>query len=134
MSPYVPSARAVFLLVLVALSAGLSPRPAQAQSATLTGPDRAEVGASITISWTGPSAAGEFISIDPAGAPPASYGQYVYANSGQTGTLPVPDVPGSYLLRYHTGASGYPVIASRPIEVTDVTAELDGDHSLSAAR
>jgi hypothetical protein len=116
--------RAVVLSLLCVLG-GASARDARAQSATLTGPDRAVVGSSISVSWTGPNATGDFISIDPAGAPTQTYGDYVYANVAQPATLPVPDAPGSYILRYHTSANSYPVIGSRPIEVTDVTAEFD---------
>jgi Ca-activated chloride channel family protein len=111
----------VVLAALASVALCAAP-PALAQSATLAAPAQAAAGSQITLSWTGPSAAQEFISIDPADAPAAQYGPYVYANRAQPAPLQMPDVPGSYLLRYHTGATGYPVIASHPIEVTDVAA------------
>lgn len=125
MPPRARSVRFVFQLplALAALSTGAG--ALRAQSATLTGPDRATAASTISISWTGPTGAQEFISVDPVGAPAAQYGPYIYANVAQPATLTVPDVPGSYVIRYHTSASGYPVIASRPLEVSDVTAELD---------
>jgi len=124
MRPHPPGVRAPLVPFLVVFGATLA-RPLLAQTASLTAPDRAVVGSSITLSWTGPSAAGEFVSIAPAGAPDAQYGAYVYTSAAQPGTLPVPDVPGGYVLRFHLGSTGYPVIASRPIEIADVEAGFD---------
>jgi hypothetical protein len=98
---------------------------ALAQTATLAGPDRAVVGSTISITWTGPSNTQEFISVDASGAPESEYGPYIYANVGQPGSLSIPDTPGNYLIRYHTSASGYPVIASRALTVTDVSATIE---------
>ena len=95
-----------------------------AAQASLEAPAEAAVGSTIAVTWTGPSAAQEFISIDPADAPSSTYGNYFYANAEQPATLEVPDTPGSYLIRYHTSANGYPVIASRPITVTDLAASF----------
>jgi len=125
MCPPFPHVRAFLITLLVVVGSGVGATSLLGQAATLTAPDRAVVGSSITLSWSGPSAAGEFISIDPAGAPDAQYGAYVYANIAQPGTLRVPDVPGGYVLRYHLGRTGYAVIASRPIEVGDVEATFD---------
>ena len=123
MRPRFPHARATpitFLIVFASAASSLL-----GQTATLTAPERAVVGSAVTLSWTGPFAAGDFISIDPAGAPSSQYGTYIYANIAQPGALKMPDAPGSYELRYHMGSSGYAVVASRPIEVTDVEAAFD---------
>jgi Ca-activated chloride channel family protein len=112
----------------IAVAAGLLPlasHPAHAQNATITAPPRVAVGAPIELTWTGPGAAQEFISVDEAGAPQSRYGAYVYASRAQPGNLTAPDVPGSYVLRYHTSAPGYPVIASHALEVVDAEAKFE---------
>jgi len=112
-----PRSRSLSLLVVGLL---LGPVAAAGQSASIEVPPEAPVGSDVSVSWTGPNTPQDFISIDPAGAPSAQYGNYIYANVAQPATLPVPDVPGSYEIRYHTSESGYPVIGSRAIRVTDV--------------
>jgi hypothetical protein len=113
------------LATLFALASGVRPGILVGQSATLTAPDRVVVGSMISLSWTGPSEALEFISIDPAGAPEVQYGSYVYARVAQPAELRAPDVPGAYVLRYHQGNAGYPVLASHAFEVTDAQATFD---------
>jgi hypothetical protein len=83
------------------------------------------VGAPVEVTWTGPSAGREFISIDEAGDPESSYGNYVYADRAQPATLVAPDLPGQYVIRYHSGSAGYAVLASRPLEVVDVEATFE---------
>ena len=100
----------------------LIPIAAAGQGATIEAPAEVPVGSEISVSWTGPNAALDFISIDPAGAPSSQYGDYVYANVAQPAALSVPDVPGSYEIRYHESGSGYPVIGIQAVQVTDVTA------------
>ena len=107
------------LLILIALSAGA---PVHAQTATLSAPDTVMVGAPIELTWSGPTADREFISVDEAGAAESSYGDYVYADRDQPTELPGPDVPGRYVLRYHSGSAGYAVLASHVIEVVDTEA------------
>jgi hypothetical protein len=119
----VPPLGAVTVLA-VGIALG-SAAPASAQSAAITAPDRVVVGAPVELRWTGPSAGREFLSIDTAGAPERAYGRYVYANHDQPATLAAPDLPGSYLIRYHSGSSGYAVLASRPLEVVDASATFE---------
>jgi Ca-activated chloride channel family protein len=112
---------AVLVVALLALTA-FGALDAASQTATITGPSQAVVGSTIEITWTGPSAALDFISVDAAGAPESTYGPYIYANVSQPGSLSIPDAAGNYVIRYHTSASGYPVIASTPLTITDVGA------------
>jgi hypothetical protein len=114
-----PKSHAVGLL---ALGLAFVPNAAAAQGATIEAPAEVPAGSEISVSWTGPNATTDFISIDPAGAPSTQYGSYVYATVAQPASLSVPDVPGSYEIRYHEGGSGYPVIGTRAVQVTDVTA------------
>jgi len=111
------------LLASIALCA--APLTLHAQTATLTAPDSLIVGAPIKLTWTGPSDGREFIGIDEVGAPESSYGQYVYADRDQPAVLLAPDVPGPYVLRYHSGSSGYAVLASHAIEVVDTDATFE---------
>jgi hypothetical protein len=114
------------------LSVFLSPAAARAQQATLSGPAQVSVGAPFAIAWTGPAVGQDFISVDAVGAPESSYGSYVYANAGTPAQLTAPDTPGRYVVRYHSGASGYAVLASHPIEIVDVTATLTVPASVDA--
>lgn len=97
------------LLISVALGAA---QPTLAQPATLDAPDSVIVGAPIALTWMGPDAAREFISVDEAGSAESSYGPYVYADRDQPAVLPAPDVLGQYVLRYHSGSSGYAVLSA----------------------
>jgi hypothetical protein len=96
-----------------------------AAAATVEAPARANAGSTLSITWTGPDNPRDFISIDPAGAPPQEYGRYAYTDAGSPLAIPVPDAPGRYEVRYHLGAGGYPVIGSTPLEVGAVTATVE---------
>ena len=99
---------------------------------TVEAPARVVVGETVEIRWSGEVDGRDFISIDEAGAPEAKYNQYIYPSRGMPGKLRAPEVPGSYNVRYHSGASGYPVRGASPIEVVDATAELEGPESVDA--
>jgi hypothetical protein len=96
-----------------------------AAAATVEAPARADAGSTLSIAWTGPDNPRDFISIDPAGAPQQEYGRYAYTSKGSPLEIPVPDAPGRYEVRYHLGASGYPVIGAAPLEVGAVTATVE---------
>jgi len=117
---------------MLVLSVLLSPAALFAQQATLSGPSQVSVGAPLAIEWTGPAVGQDFISVDGVGLPETSYGSYVYANAGTPARLTAPDAPGRYVVRYHSGTSGYAVLASHPIEVVDVTATLTVPASVDA--
>jgi len=97
---------------------------AWAAAASLEAADRAVAGSQLEVRWTGPGAAGDFISIDAPGAPEGTYGPYAYPSTGNPLSIRVPDEPGEYVLRYHV-ASGYAVIATRPLAVTAPGATLE---------
>ncbi len=81
-------------------------------------------GGTIEVKWSGPNGQGDFISIDPAGAPDRTYGNYGYPSNGNPLALQAPDATGDYVLRYHLGNS-YRVLASRPLRVGAVGATLE---------
>jgi len=97
---------------------------ALAQSATLSVPAEVTVGAEIPVSWTGPDAKGDFISLDPADAPENEYGRYQYTSKGSPLTLRAPGEPGTWVVRYHSGEKGYAVFAKATVEVVPTTATV----------
>ena len=121
--PLAPVSAALALTAL--LAASLAAPTATAQQATVSAPAAVEVGAELTVSWTGPGDDRDFISFDPAGAPDREYGHYVYAGKGSPITLQAPGKPGDYQVRYHGGGSGYPVLASAPVRVVAAAATLE---------
>ena len=113
-------------LLLVLVGGLVCPRPAQAQSITLDAPAEIGAGAEVTVSWSGTAGKGDFISLDPAGAPEREYSVgYVYAAKGSPATLRASGTPGDYAVRYHSGASGYPVLASARLRVVPVSATVE---------
>ena len=108
----------------IVLVLALLPGGASARQATLSGPSRAVVGAPLPVGWTGPGVAEDFISVDAPGQPDSGYGDYVYAPRGNPAALTAPEAPGRYVVRYHSGTAGYPVLAVLDVEVIDTTAVL----------
>ena len=74
-------------------------------SASVTGPASAAGGASFSVSWTGPNASGDFITIVAVGAEEGSYLSYAYTQYGNPATLTAPDTSGQYELRYVYGST-----------------------------
>jgi hypothetical protein len=108
-----------FVLSFIAMAA----TPSFGADASLTVPPEVAAGANLSVEWHGPGAATDFISIDRAGEPDSSYGPYAYPQSNPV-AIKVPSTPGDYVVRYHLGSSGYPVLASAPLKVADVSATL----------
>lgn len=96
-----------------------------AQSASISAPAEVKVGAHFQISWTGPNGERDFISLDPVGAKDRTYGPYVYVKEGNPLTMTAPGTPGELEIRYHTGDSGYPVLAFAKLKVVADRAEIE---------
>jgi len=92
-------------------------------AATLEAAATVEVAGSLKVTWKGPNNQGDFISIDPVGAPDGTYGNYAYPSKGNPLEVRAPDKAGDYLLRYHL-ANTYRVIGSVPLKVGGVVATL----------
>jgi Mg-chelatase subunit ChlD len=107
--------------------------PAFAQTASVDAPASVAVGRTFEVRWTGPQAEGDFVSVDPAGAPDERYGSYAYPSAGNPLSLQAPDAPGDYEVRYHSGAAGYRVLARRPLAVADAAAKLEAPASIEIA-
>jgi Mg-chelatase subunit ChlD len=93
-------------------------------AATLEAASTVEVAGSLQVTWKGPNNPGDFISIDPVGAPDRTYGNYAYSAKGSPVEVRAPDEPGDYLLRYHL-ANSYRVIGAVPLKVGGVAATLE---------
>lgn len=116
------TARPTIRIVAVWLS--LCTVSAHAADAALQAAAEVPAGGKIAVSWKGPGAARDFISIDEPGSADKTYGPYAYPAQGNPIDIRVPDRPGDYVLRYHV-ADGYGVIATAPLKVTAVSATLE---------
>jgi Ca-activated chloride channel family protein len=90
-------------------------------TATLVAPDSAIAGSHIEVAWDGPGGDNDYISV--ARPDDSGYENYTYTREGAALDLLMPMEPGSYEIRY-VQSDGRTVLASRPIEVTPVTASL----------
>ena len=109
---------------------GSSPLAVSDVEATVEGPLTVDSGAEVEIHWTGPAYDRDFISIDPAGSGDREYGPYAYTKK-QPMTIPAPETPGDYVIRYHL-ASSYRVIAQTALTVAGVTASLEAPAEVPA--
>ncbi|MEZ5440359.1 MAG: VWA domain-containing protein [Lysobacterales bacterium] len=94
-------------------------------TASLQAPAEVGVGQKLSVRWSGPSGAQEFLSILPATAEDGSYEHYSYVRGEGSGTveLEAPTTPGDFEIRYMTGSASI-VIARQPLRVGDVAASL----------
>ncbi len=99
-----------------------------ATDASLDSPDTAKTGETLTIAWTGPSGAGDYITVTKPDAAQNRYGDYKYASNGSPSKIRMPLNPGQYELRYvqKGGRQGDKVIARKPITITQTQASLKG--------
>ncbi|KAA9008981.1 VWA domain-containing protein [Histidinibacterium aquaticum] len=97
--------------------------------AELSAPETAIAGETITIGWEGPDYAGDYLGVSVPGE--ENYVNYVYTRDGNPAELLMPTAPGTYELRYYLNQDRR-VIATRPIDVTEVGAELTAPDSAPA--
>lgn len=97
---------------------------ASVQEASVEVPPSVVVGAEFEVRWRGPAEARDFLSIDPEGAAESVYGDYVYTRQGSPAKMVAPEEPGRYVVRYHRGDSGYPVLAAAELQVADASASV----------
>ncbi|MEM7586497.1 MAG: VWA domain-containing protein [Acidobacteriota bacterium] len=98
---------------------------------TLGAPSTIAAGAKLTVSWTGEADPADFITVVASDSPEGKYGTYKYTRKSPV-ELYAPDEPGSYELRFLSKASGYPTLARSALEVTPVTATLEGPATVQA--
>ena len=90
--------------------------------ASLSAPDTANIGSLIDVTWEGPGAERDYVSVaDP--DEKTRYIRYAYTRAGNPTEVRMPSAPGTYELRYQLG-DGDDIIARRMIEVLDVAVTL----------
>ncbi len=89
-------------------------------AATVTPPAQAIAGSIIPVPWEGPDYRNDFIGV---GKPGEKYTNYTYTRNGTPAQLQMPTEPGDYEVRYVL-SQGREVIATRPIALTEVTAQI----------
>lgn len=114
-------AGAVTIVFDLALTASLRLDPAGA----------APVNSDLAVHWEGPDREGDYVTVVPAGARPGVYGRYAYTREGDPLSLRLPAEPGAYEVRYLLGRPSR-VLASAPIELTDVAATLAAPETVPA--
>ena len=76
----------------------------------------APAGSEITVTWTGPDAERDFISVAEPDGSGGSYEGYTYTEDGNPLTLTLPDTPGDYEIRYILNQDNT-ILARQPISV-----------------
>ncbi|MBS1303400.1 VWA domain-containing protein [Loktanella sp. SALINAS62] len=91
--------------------------------ATLDAPAEAVRGTHVSVRWTGPDGPGDYVTVARPDAPDTEYEDYAYTRNGAELTLPVPEEPGAYELRYVL-SGGQRAIARMPFAATLPSARL----------
>ncbi|MCB1042045.1 MAG: VWA domain-containing protein [Acidobacteria bacterium] len=107
------------------------PLEVTASSATLQFAKQVTAGSPVEIRWSGPDNPRDFITIVAADAPERSYEKYRFTSKGNPVSLPAPDQPGRYEVRYATGQT-YATLAAEPLVVTAVSASLQAPGQVEA--
>jgi hypothetical protein len=92
-----------------------------AANVTIEAADEVIAGSSVSIAWTGPNNANDYLTIVSKATPDGQYGNYTNAAKGSPLTITAPIRPGPSEIRYMSGA-GAKVLARRVIAV--VRAEI----------
>ncbi|HEY9198667.1 MAG TPA: hypothetical protein VIR60_04805, partial [Gammaproteobacteria bacterium] len=103
----------------------------KATTATVEAPTDVAAGSKFQVRWIGPNRDKDYITIVPKAAPPEQYASYEYTKNGNPVTLTAPVEPGEYEVRFNNEA-GHTVLATAPINVTDVQASLTAPASVAA--
>ncbi|MFT3869902.1 MAG: hypothetical protein QM715_15740 [Nibricoccus sp.] len=102
-----------------------------AAAVSLVAADEAIAGSLLTINWTGPKNAGDYITIVAKTKPDGQYGNYTEVSKGSPLTVLVPIEPGEAELRYMTG-QGAKVLARRGLQVIAAKVSLDAPSEIVA--
>ncbi len=88
-----------------------------AAEVSLDAPTSAAAGTPVSVKWTGPDNAGDYLTIVAKGTPEGQYGPYTQTNRGSPLTVTAPKTAGEAELRYVSG-QGAKTLARRPIQIT----------------
>ena len=92
-------------------------------TATISGPELAEIASTIDVEWTGPNDKNDYIGIFRADDDDGRSIQYTIAREGSPLKLLMPGEPGEYELRY-IWRKGETILATQPITVEPVKASV----------
>ena len=101
------------------------------QKMSLSGPETAVAGTPIQISWEGPGAERDFLTVVPVGARTSEYNDYAYVREGSPVTITTPDTVGAFEIRY-VSASSSTILAMLPITLTEPTVSLGAADTANA--
>jgi len=107
-----------------------APPPAP-KPVTLKAPPSVDVGAAFPVSWTGPDASGDFVTVVPKGAAADDDGNLTYTRRGTPLTMTAPLDPGEVEVRYVSG-SDHAVLARAAVKVLGVEVTLDAPAEATA--
>lgn len=96
---------------------GRTPVNVTPAAATLDAAGSVGLDSPLSITWTGPNNAGDFLTIVERNAPDRTYGPYTNTSQGSPLTVRAPPVAGDGEIRYLTGQGGK-VLARRPVKIT----------------
>src|SRR6185312_8127026 len=99
---------------------------------TLSAPMECISGTLITVVWTGPNNAGDYVTIVPKATADGRYGNYTYTSAGAAIKLLVPIEAGDAELRYMTG-QGAKILARKPITIVAARVTLSAPERVRAA-
>lgn len=117
------------LNAVVAVSSAPPPPPA---TASLQAPEQAPVVSSVSVTWEGPGDQGDYIVLRGPGSADTQHG-YAYVRAGQSSVqLPTASEPGSYVLEYHSVLRDPSLLASRPLQLTDLEFAVSGPQTAMA--
>ncbi|RFF29651.1 VWA domain-containing protein [Wenzhouxiangella sediminis] len=108
-----------------------APLTVTAAETSVSGPDSAVAGSTVTVSWTNTIHPRDKVTIVRAGAPADNYGEYLRTGNASEGRLQVPAEPGDYEVRYLLEKDGRS-IASAPIAITAPETSVSGPQSAVA--
>ncbi len=98
---------------------------------TISGPDSAATGSSVTVQWTGTVNPQDYVVVVPAGAPENEFGNYQVVRDASEVALTMPADPGMYELRYLM-REGPKVLATAMIELTPPEVSVTGPEQIRA--
>ncbi|HEY8994350.1 MAG TPA: hypothetical protein VIM71_06805 [Lacunisphaera sp.] len=88
-----------------------------AAEVTLSAPATARAGSKVTVTWTGPNNAGDYITLVPQSLPDGQYASYANTTADSTVTIVALKAPGLAEIRYMSG-QGAKVLKRIPIVIT----------------
>jgi hypothetical protein len=94
--------------------------------AALNAADEIVLGSPLSVTWTGPNNAGDYITLVLKETPDGASGNFVYTTKNSPLSVTAPVTPGEAELRYMTG-QGDKVLARRPVRIVTPQVTLSAD-------